>query len=120
MRGWFDSHAHLWSLTSEPDDALERARAAGVQAVVCVGTDATSSRSSVAVADRHDDVWATSISYPAARIDGWKRSWRSRRCPRSSRSVRPASTSTTSTPRPRPKRSPFDTTSPSPRTSTGR
>ena len=71
MRGWFDSHAHLWSLESEPDDALERARAAGVDAVVCVGTDAESSRASVAVADRHDDVWATAGLHPhdAARLD---------------------------------------------------
>jgi TatD DNase family protein len=71
MTGWFDSHAHLWSLASEPDAALERARAAGVRAVVCVGTDAESSRASVAVADRHDDVWATVGLHPhdAARLD---------------------------------------------------
>ncbi len=71
MTGWFDSHAHLWSLSSEPDDALERARAAGVQAVVCVGTDAASSEASVAVAARHDDVRATVGLHPhdAARLD---------------------------------------------------
>jgi TatD DNase family protein len=71
MTGWFDSHAHLWSLSSEPDDALERARAAGVRTVVCVGTDAASSGASVAVADRHDDVWATAGLHPhdAARLD---------------------------------------------------
>ena len=71
MTGWFDSHAHLWSLSSEPDDALERARAAEVRAVTCVGTDAASSRASVAIADRHDDVWATAGLHPhdAARLD---------------------------------------------------
>ena len=71
MTGWFDSHAHLWSLSCEPDDALERARAAEVRAVICVGTDAASSRASVAIADRHDDVWATAGLHPhdAARLD---------------------------------------------------
>jgi TatD DNase family protein len=68
---WFDSHAHLWALSSEPDDALERARAAGVHTVICVGTDAASSQASLAVAARHDDVRATVGLHPhdAVRLD---------------------------------------------------
>jgi TatD DNase family protein len=71
MTGWFDSHAHLWALSREPDDALERARAAGVHTVVCVGNDAASSRASIAVAARHEDVRATVGLHPhdAARLD---------------------------------------------------
>jgi TatD DNase family protein len=71
MTGWFDSHAHLWALSREPDDALERARAAGVHTVVCVGNDAASSRASIEVAARHDDVRATVGLHPhdAARLD---------------------------------------------------
>jgi len=71
VTGWFDSHAHLWALSSEPDDALERARAAGVHTVICVGTDAASSQASLAVAARHDDVRATVGLHPhdAVRLD---------------------------------------------------
>lgn len=71
MTGWFDSHAHLWSLSSEPDAALERAHGAGVTRVVCVGTDAASSQASIAVATRHDAVWATVGLHPhdASRLD---------------------------------------------------
>src|SRR5581483_7138978 len=46
VTGWFDSHAHLWSLSAGADAALARARAAGVDRVVCVGTDAGSSQAS--------------------------------------------------------------------------
>jgi TatD DNase family protein len=71
VTGWFDSHAHLWALSSEPDDALERARTAGVHTVICVGTDAASSQASLAVAARHDDVRATVGLHPhdAVRLD---------------------------------------------------
>jgi TatD DNase family protein len=44
-----DSHAHLTALGGGPDPALVRARAAGVRAVVCVGTDAGSSRAAAAL-----------------------------------------------------------------------
>lgn len=72
---WFDSHAHLWDLSVEPDVALDRARAVGVAAVVCVGTDAASSQASLDVAARHDDVRATVGLHPhdAARLaDDWE------------------------------------------------
>ena len=71
VSGWVDSHAHLWSLSVDAEDALERARAAHVDGVVCVGTDATSSQASVAVAEHHDDVWATAGLHPhdATRLD---------------------------------------------------
>ncbi len=71
MSGWVDSHAHLWSLSVDADDALDRARAAQVDGVVCVATDAASSLASIAVATRHDDVWATAGLHPhdATRLD---------------------------------------------------
>src|SRR6266540_1662312 len=37
---WVDSHCHLYSL-SDPEGAIERAREAGVTAMVCVGTGET-------------------------------------------------------------------------------
>ena len=69
--GWVDSHAHLSSLSTDPDTALRRARAAGVAAVVCVGTDAASSQAAIALAARHDDVVATVGLHPhdADRVD---------------------------------------------------
>jgi len=71
---WVDSHAHLSAITGGADAALERGRAAGVTAVVCVGTDAASSRAAVELAARHDDVVATVGLHPhdATRLhDEW-------------------------------------------------
>ena len=61
---WVDSHAHLTALAGGADPALTRARAAGVAGVVCVGTDAASSRAAVDLAARHDDVAATVGLHP--------------------------------------------------------
>lgn len=54
--GWIDSHCHLQEryLPGETDtsvtEALRRARAAGVEALVCVGTDAMTSRQAAVLA----------------------------------------------------------------------
>jgi TatD DNase family protein len=61
---WVDSHCHLPSLSGGADAALERARTAGVEAVVCVGTDLATSRASLDVAERHADVVATVGLHP--------------------------------------------------------
>ena len=61
---WVDSHCHLPSLADGPDAVMERARAAGVDGVVCVGTDLESSRAAVAVAARHADVVPTVGLHP--------------------------------------------------------
>lgn len=61
---WFDSHCHLSSLADGADVALERARAAGVDAVVCVGTDLATSRDAIDVAARHGDVAPTVGLHP--------------------------------------------------------
>ena len=70
-RGWVDSHAHLGALRDPPDATLDRARAAGVTTVVCVGTDLASSREACDLAARHPDVWATVGLHPhdAERLD---------------------------------------------------
>jgi len=62
--GWVDSHCHLPSLSGGAGPALAAARAAGVTAVVCVGTDLESSRESVALAGAEPDVWATVGLHP--------------------------------------------------------
>ena len=61
---WVDSHCHLPSLSGGADPALERARTAGVEAVVCVGTDLATSRASLDLAERHADVLATVGLHP--------------------------------------------------------
>ncbi|HEY4396987.1 MAG TPA: TatD family hydrolase [Acidimicrobiia bacterium] len=60
---WVDSHCHLQSL-SDPEGAIERAREAGVTAMVCVGTDLETSRQAIELAARHADVRATVGLHP--------------------------------------------------------
>jgi TatD DNase family protein len=60
---WVDSHCHLQSLP-DPGAAIERARAAGVTGMVCVGTDLESSRQAIDLAARHPEVRATVGLHP--------------------------------------------------------
>jgi TatD DNase family protein len=73
--GWFDSHCHIQPPygpegTDDVDALLDRARAAGVDRFVCVGTDLETSRRAVELAAAHPDVWATVGLHPhdAARL----------------------------------------------------
>jgi TatD DNase family protein len=61
---WIDSHCHVQWATGGAESAIERARAAGVTAVVVVGTDVESSRVAVELATRHPDVRATVGLHP--------------------------------------------------------
>jgi TatD DNase family protein len=70
---WVDSHCHLgWhgeggEPAAPPDDAeatIDRARAAGVVSMVCVGTDLETSRRAVDLAGQHADVRATVGLHP--------------------------------------------------------
>lgn len=58
---WADSHCHLGDDAAE---ALAAARAAGVELLVTVGTDAEHSRRAVELAAAHDGVWATVGLHP--------------------------------------------------------
>ena len=68
---WVDSHCHLPAETGEADAVLERARAGGVEWMVCVGTDLETSRAAIALAERHEDVHATIGLHPhdASRLE---------------------------------------------------
>ena len=68
---WTDSHCHVQWCDGGADAAIERARAAGVAAMVVVGTDTESSRAAIELASRHDDVRATVGLHPhdAAKFD---------------------------------------------------
>jgi TatD DNase family protein len=52
-----DSHAHLDGCEA-PDDIVERAREAGVTRIVTIGTGIESSRAALALAERHEGVFA--------------------------------------------------------------
>jgi TatD DNase family protein len=68
---WVDSHCHLPFAAEGAAAVLARARDAGVEAMVCVGTDLASSREAVALAETHADVVATVGLHPhdASRLD---------------------------------------------------
>lgn len=62
---WFDTHCHLDDTSDGGADvAIAAARAAGVERMVTVGTDATRSAAAIAIAARFDDVWATVGLHP--------------------------------------------------------
>lgn len=61
---WIDSHCHLDSLEGDLKPALERAAAAGVSALITIGTDLPSSREAVKLASQHDVVFATVGIHP--------------------------------------------------------
>jgi TatD DNase family protein len=58
-----DTHAHLDAL-DDPGDAVVRAREAGVTRIISIGTDPGSWRSTLALADEHDDVYAVAGLHP--------------------------------------------------------
>ncbi|HEX6595955.1 MAG TPA: TatD family hydrolase [Acidimicrobiales bacterium] len=61
---WTDTHCHL-QYEGLPPDALERAAAQGVDRIICVGTDATTSKAAIdAAAAAPGRVWATVGVHP--------------------------------------------------------
>jgi TatD DNase family protein len=62
----FDTHAHLHfpELLEDLDSVLDRARAAGVQGMVTIGTDRETNPAAVALAERLDHVHATVGIHP--------------------------------------------------------
>lgn len=61
-----DSHCHLNDpkLGKDRDEVIQRARDAGVTAMVCVGYDMESSRRAIDIANSHDDVYAAIGVHP--------------------------------------------------------
>jgi len=60
---WVDSHCHLWGSDDSPDALLERAAAAGVDWLMCPGTDLESSLEShrISIANRDRVLWAAGL-----------------------------------------------------------
>lgn len=68
-----DTHCHIHE-TSYPLDAeetLRRAREAGVEKLICVGTSQQSSREAVDFAAKHENVFASIGVHPHDTKDGW-------------------------------------------------
>ena len=59
-----DTHAHLDGCEAPPDEVLVRARAAGVERVITVGTGVDSSRAALAIAETDDGVFAALGIHP--------------------------------------------------------
>lgn len=67
---WTDTHCHL-QYEGLPADALDRAEAAGVTRMVCIGTDGPQSARAVEVARAHPGrVWATVGLHPHDAVNG--------------------------------------------------
>lgn len=68
-----DTHAHLDSgqFSGDVDGVVARARDAGVGTILTVGCDLSSSRASIALAERYNNVWASVGIHPhdAATVD---------------------------------------------------
>ena len=66
-----DSHCHLYDTRGAAlDDVLAEARAAGVWRMLNVGCDAATTASAIAIAERHDDVFATAGLHPHEAVHG--------------------------------------------------
>jgi len=59
-----DTHAHLDACADEPDDLVLRAQAAGVKRIVSIGCGLQSCRITLAIADRHESVFAALGVHP--------------------------------------------------------
>lgn len=70
--GWTDTHCHTHEQIAETgsDELLARAREAGVERFVVIGTDATTSAQAVEVAASRPDVWATVGLHPHDAVHG--------------------------------------------------
>jgi TatD DNase family protein len=68
-----DTHCHIHepSYPLDQKETLRRAREAGVEKLICVGTSEQSSREAVAFAAVHDNVFASIGVHPHDAKDGW-------------------------------------------------
>ncbi len=68
---YIDSHCHLYETRGVPvDDVIAAARAAGVTTMVNVGCDAATTAQAIAIAERHDGIFATAGLHPHEAVHG--------------------------------------------------
>ena len=63
---FIDTHAHLYyeRIHKQLDSVLNRANDAGVNTIVCIGTDLSSSRNSITIAESYPNIYATVGIHP--------------------------------------------------------
>jgi TatD DNase family protein len=68
-----DTHCHIHESSYPLDrgEVIERAHAAGVTRMICVGTDEKSSEEALEFAAKHDGIYATIGVHPHETKDGW-------------------------------------------------
>jgi TatD DNase family protein len=74
----FDTHAHLDQTDFDADRSavVERAKAAGVERILCVGTSAAASLEAVRLAEQYDAVWAAVGIHPNSAAEAAPDDWR--------------------------------------------
>src|ERR1041385_2527862 len=67
MAIFYDTHAHLDYPDFQPDfaDVLQRAHAAGIAKMICIGTNFESSRRAIALAEKHENIFAVVGWHPS-------------------------------------------------------
>ena len=68
---FYDTHAHLDypEFTSDFSEMLARARAAGIQKMISIGTDLESSRRAIALAEKHSEIFAAVGWHPSHALE---------------------------------------------------
>jgi len=67
---WFDNHAHLTSLKTDPAEVVADARAGGVAGLLTVGCTVEDSANAADIAEQFDEVWSTAGVHPHSAADG--------------------------------------------------
>jgi TatD DNase family protein len=67
MAVFYDTHAHLDYPDFQADfaDVLQRARAAGIERMICIGTNFESSRRAIELAEAHQEIFAVTGWHPS-------------------------------------------------------
>src|SRR5205085_2058882 len=71
MVTFYDTHAHLDYPEFQPDfaDVLQRARDAGITKMISIGTNFESSRRAIALAEKHEEIFAVVGWHPSDALD---------------------------------------------------
>jgi len=72
VTGWTDTHCHIHDdkMAVSSAESLQRARDAGVERFVVIGTDAATCEQAIDIASQHSDVWATVGLHPHDATNG--------------------------------------------------
>lgn len=67
MPTFFDTHAHLTDgrFAADLDEVVTRASAAGIEKIICIGTDVETSQATLALSDRYQNVYAAVGWHPS-------------------------------------------------------